>query len=149
VARGGALRAQIATIRQRQAAERAAAAAAAARAAAVSAATQSAPARSGPAHSPAHGGAASSPAGAPVTTAAGGWAIPSAIVQCESGGQNLPPNSAGASGYYQILPSTWKQYGGTGSAAYQAPQAEQNAVAQRIWSQAGASSWVCAGMVSR
>ena len=76
-----------------------------------------------------------------------GWAIPAAIVLCESGGQNLPPNSAGASGYYQILPSTWKQYGGTGSAAYRAPQSEQNAVAQRIWSQAGASSWVCAGMV--
>ena len=34
----------------------------------------------------------------------GPWAIPWPIVQCESGGQNLPPNSAGASGYYQMLP---------------------------------------------
>ena len=38
----------------------------------------------------------------------GPWAIPWPIVQCESGGQNLPPNSAGASGYYQILRETWR-----------------------------------------
>jgi peptidoglycan hydrolase CwlO-like protein len=145
--RGGALKAQIAGIEQQQAAERAAAAAAAARAAATSAdaasAGSGAPSRSA--------GATSSPAAssqAPAPSAAGGWTIPSSIVQCESGGQNLPPNSAGASGYYQILPSTWKQYGGSGSAAYQASQAEQNAVAQRIWSGgSGASNWVCAGMV--
>src|SRR5438105_15709029 len=31
----------------------------------------------------------------------GRWAIPAAIVMCESGGRNLPPNGAGASGYYQ------------------------------------------------
>ena len=63
-------------------------------------------------------------------------------------GQNLPPNSAGASGYYQILPSTWKLFGGTGSAAYQAPKGEQDAVAGRIWNGgAGASNWVCAGIV--
>ena len=43
----------------------------------------------------------------------GPWAIPWPIVQCESGGQNLPPNSAGASGYYQMLPSTWKGLGGS------------------------------------
>ena len=48
---------------------------------------------------------------------------------CESGGQNLPPNSAGASGYYQIMPGTWTQYGGTGPAAYLASKAEQDAVA--------------------
>ncbi len=66
---------------------------------------------------------------------------------CESGGQNLPPNSAGASGYYQILPGTWKQYGGTGSAAYQAGKGEQDAVARRIWQGSGASAWVCAGIV--
>src|SRR6185295_3940089 len=33
----------------------------------------------------------------------GPWSIPWPIVQCESGGQNLPPNSAGASGFYQFL----------------------------------------------
>jgi hypothetical protein len=74
--------------------------------------------------------------------------IPSPIVQCESGGQNLPPNSAGASGYYQIMPSTWKQFGGSGSAAYQASKSEQDSVASRIWGGGGgASNWVCAGMV--
>lgn len=86
---------------------------------------------------------------APVTaTPSGGWAIPEAIVMCESGGQNLPPNSAGASGYYQIIPSTWKDFGGTGAQAYQASLAEQSAVASRIWDGgAGASNWVCAGIV--
>ena len=81
-------------------------------------------------------------------TGGGGWAIPYAIVLCESGGQNLPPNSAGASGYYQIIPSTWKLFGGTGPAAYMASKAEQDAVASRIWrGGAGASNWVCAGIV--
>jgi peptidoglycan hydrolase CwlO-like protein len=78
----------------------------------------------------------------------GPWAIPYAIVLCESGGQNLPPNSAGASGYYQIIPSTWKLFGGTGPAAYLASKAEQDAVAARIWNGgAGASNWVCASIV--
>jgi septal ring factor EnvC (AmiA/AmiB activator) len=78
----------------------------------------------------------------------GGWAIPYAIVLCESGGQNLPPNSAGASGYYQIIPATWRSFGGTGPAAYLASKAEQDAVASRIWNGgAGASNWVCAGIV--
>jgi septal ring factor EnvC (AmiA/AmiB activator) len=78
----------------------------------------------------------------------GGWAIPYAIVLCESGGQDLTPNSAGASGYYQIIPSTWRLFGGTGPAAYLASKAEQDAVASRIWNGgAGASNWVCAGIV--
>jgi peptidoglycan hydrolase CwlO-like protein len=78
----------------------------------------------------------------------GGWAIPYAIVLCESGGQNLPPNSAGASGYYQIIPATWRAFGGTGPAAYLASKSEQDAVASRIWNGgAGASNWVCAGIV--
>ena len=78
----------------------------------------------------------------------GGWAIPYAIVLCESGGQNLPPNSAGASGYYQIMPATWRGEGGTGPAAYLASKAEQSAVAARLWNNgAGASNWTCAAMV--
>ena len=126
-ARGRALRSQIAQVRAAQAA--AAARAAAAAQAAVSAAPT--PSASGPALGP-----------------SGGWAIPYAIVLCESGGQNLPPNSAGASGYYQILPSTWKLYGGTGPAAYLASKSEQDAVAARIWNGGtGASQWVCAGIV--
>jgi peptidoglycan hydrolase CwlO-like protein len=78
----------------------------------------------------------------------GGWAIPYAIVLCESGGQNLTPNGAGASGYYQIMPATWKLFGGSGPAAYMASKAEQDSVASRIWNGgAGASNWVCAGIV--
>jgi hypothetical protein len=79
----------------------------------------------------------------------GPWVIPWPIVQCESGGQNLPPNSAGASGYYQILPSTWTGEGGSGPAAYLAPKAEQDRVAGALWAGgAGAHNWVCAGIVS-
>jgi septal ring factor EnvC (AmiA/AmiB activator) len=77
-----------------------------------------------------------------------GWAIPYAIVLCESGGQDLPPNGAGASGYYQIIPDTWKQFGGTGPAAYLASRAEQGAVAAKIWNGgAGASNWTCSSIV--
>jgi septal ring factor EnvC (AmiA/AmiB activator) len=85
---------------------------------------------------------------APALGPSGGWAIPYAIVLCESGGQNLPPNSAGASGYYQIMPATWRGAGGSGPAAYLAGKSEQDAVASRIWNGgAGASNWVCAGIV--
>ena len=77
----------------------------------------------------------------------GGWVIPGAIVACESGGQNLTPNSAGASGYYQIIPSTWQEYGGTGPAAYLASRAEQDRVASRIWAGSGWQAWDCARML--
>jgi septal ring factor EnvC (AmiA/AmiB activator) len=128
-AKGAALQTQIAKIQAEQAAAARAAAAAAA-------AQQSAPAGSGP-----------TPAG-PTYGPSGGWAIPYSIVLCESGGQNLTPNSAGASGYYQILPGTWKLFGGTGPAAYLAGKSQQDAVASRIWNgAAGASNWVCAGIV--
>ncbi len=76
------------------------------------------------------------------------FVIPWPIVQCESGGQDLPPNSAGASGYYQIIPSTWAGEGGSGPAAYLAPKAEQDQIAAKLWNGgAGASNWVCAGIV--
>jgi hypothetical protein len=78
----------------------------------------------------------------------GQWAIPTAIVMCESGGQNLPPNAAGASGYYQIIPGTWSGGGGHGPAAYLASKAEQDRVASALWDGGrGASNWVCAGLV--
>jgi septal ring factor EnvC (AmiA/AmiB activator) len=78
----------------------------------------------------------------------GPWAIPWAIVECESGGQNLPPNSAGASGYYQMLPSTWHGLGGSTPQAYQASKAEQDRLAARLWAGgSGAHNWVCASIV--
>jgi septal ring factor EnvC (AmiA/AmiB activator) len=119
--RGGQLQAQISRIEAQQAAQQAAA---------QQAATQS------------------SVSSTPALGASGGWAIPYAIVLCESGGQNLPPNSAGASGYYQIMPATWRLFGGAGPAAYLASKSEQDAIASRIWNGgAGASNWVCAAMV--
>ncbi|MEA2212496.1 MAG: hypothetical protein QOF83_2444 [Solirubrobacteraceae bacterium] len=144
--RASGLRSQIASVRAAQlAAQRAAARrAAAAQAAAAQAASSTPSAPSAPASSSA--GPASA---APVSAApSGGWAIPYPIVLCESGGQNLPPNSAGASGYYQIMPATWRLFGGSGPAAYLASKAEQDAVASRIWNGgSGASNWVCAGIV--
>jgi len=78
----------------------------------------------------------------------GPWSIPWAVVQCESGGQNLPPNSAGASGYYQFLPATWRGMGGSTPHAYQASKAEQDRLAGRLWNGGkGARNWVCAGIV--
>jgi len=78
----------------------------------------------------------------------GPWAIPWPVVQCESGGQNLPPNSATASGYYQITDDTWRGLGGSTKHAYQASKAEQDRLAARLWNNgAGASNWVCAVLV--
>jgi len=83
-----------------------------------------------------------------MTGPGGPWAIPWPIVQCESGGQNLPPNRAGASGYYQFMPDTWRRLGGSTPQAYQAPKAEQDRLAARLWAGgAGASNWVCAALV--
>jgi septal ring factor EnvC (AmiA/AmiB activator) len=78
----------------------------------------------------------------------GPWAIPWPIVQCESGGQNLPPNGAGASGYYQMLPETWNGLGGSTPHAYLAPKPEQDRLAAALWAGgAGAHNWACARMV--
>ena len=102
-ARGAQLQSEIAKVQAQQAAAQAAANSAG------SASSSGSSSGSGPGVGPALG-------------PNGGWAIPYAIVLCESGGQNLPPNSAGASGYYQIIPSTWAGFGGTGPAAYSGAQ---------------------------
>ncbi len=78
----------------------------------------------------------------------GGWAIPWPIVQCESGGVNHRPNHAGASGYYQFIPSTWQAMGGSTEHAYQASRAEQDRLARKLWAGgSGAGNWDCAAMV--
>jgi septal ring factor EnvC (AmiA/AmiB activator) len=137
-----AARIRAANLRHQISQVEAAQAAAAARAAAAAAAAAQRAAAATPAAPVSSGGSAGA------LGPSGGWAIPYAIVLCESGGQNLPPNSAGASGYYQIMPATWKLFGGSGPAAYLAPKSEQDAVASRIWNGgAGASNWVCAGIV--
>ncbi|HEV2769673.1 MAG TPA: transglycosylase family protein [Solirubrobacteraceae bacterium] len=80
----------------------------------------------------------------------GPWALPYAIVQCESGGQNTTPNRAGAAGYYQFLPETWAGLGGSTRHAYQAPKAEQDRLAARLWAGgSGAGNWDCAALVRR
>lgn len=79
--------------------------------------------------------------------ASSGWAIPTYIVMCESHGQNLKPNSAGASGYYQIIPSTWIAAGGQRFAteAYKAPKWAQDIVARTIYNnQSYYGGWDCA-----
>ncbi len=74
----------------------------------------------------------------------GAWAIPWQIVACESGGNYGALNaSSGAGGAYQILPSTWREYGGAG-APQGAPPAEQDRVAAQIWADSGPAAWVCA-----
>ncbi len=78
----------------------------------------------------------------------GPWSIPWPVVQCESGGQNLPPNGAGASGFYQFLPATWRGLGGSTPHAYLAPKAEQDSLAAQLWAGgSGSRNWVCAALV--
>ncbi len=78
----------------------------------------------------------------------GPWAIPWVIVQCESGGQNVPPNWATASGYYQFTTATWRGLGGSTPHAYQASKAEQDRLAARLWDGGrGARNWDCAALV--
>jgi len=73
----------------------------------------------------------------------GPYSIPAYIVMCESGGNYSALNpSSGAGGAYQILPSTWKLYGGQGE-PQNAPKAEQDRIAAEIWADSGPSAWVC------
>jgi septal ring factor EnvC (AmiA/AmiB activator) len=73
----------------------------------------------------------------------GPYAIPTYIVMCESGGNYSALNpSSGAGGAYQIMPSTWEAYGGTGL-PHQASKAEQDRVAALIYADSGITPWVC------
>jgi muramidase (phage lysozyme) len=63
---------------------------------------------------------------------------------CESGGNfNAVNPSSGAGGAYQILPSTWRLYGGSGAPQDGSPS-EQSNIAAQIWADSGPSAWVCA-----
>jgi septal ring factor EnvC (AmiA/AmiB activator) len=74
----------------------------------------------------------------------GPYSIPAYIVMCESGGDYGALNpSSGAGGAYQVLPSTWELYGGSGE-PQNAPKAEQDRIAGEIWADSGGSAWVCA-----
>jgi septal ring factor EnvC (AmiA/AmiB activator) len=79
-----------------------------------------------------------------VSSWVGNFAIPQAIVMCESGGNfNAVNPSSGAGGAYQILPSTWRLYGGSGAPQSASPQ-QQSQIASQIWSDSGPSAWECA-----
>jgi peptidoglycan hydrolase CwlO-like protein len=74
----------------------------------------------------------------------GPYAIPTYIVMCESGGNYSALNSSsGAGGAYQILPSTWRAYGGRGL-PHQGSKAEQDRIAAMIWADSGPNAWSCA-----
>jgi peptidoglycan hydrolase CwlO-like protein len=88
--------------------------------------------------------ASAASAQATVANWVGNWAIPQAIVMCESGGNfNAVNPSSGAGGAYQILPSTWRLYGGSGAPQDASPSAQSNVAAQ-IWADSGPSAWACA-----
>jgi septal ring factor EnvC (AmiA/AmiB activator) len=75
----------------------------------------------------------------------GPYSIPAYIVMCESGGNYGAVNpSSGAGGAYQILPSTWRLYGGQGN-PQDAPKSEQDQIAAQIWADSGPGAWVCGG----
>lgn len=74
----------------------------------------------------------------------GPYSIPTYIVICESGGNYGALNpSSGAGGAYQILPSTWRAYGGQGL-PHLASKAEQDRIAAIVWREDGPGAWSCA-----
>lgn len=81
------------------------------------------------------------PTAAGASVASASSPLPTCTWQPESGGNPSAVNpSSGAGGYYQIMPSTWAAYGGTG-APQDAPMSEQTAIAQKIYSSQGPSAW--------
>jgi hypothetical protein len=77
------------------------------------------------------------------SSSTGHYSIPASIVMCESGGNYHAVNpSTGAGGAYQILPSTWSSYGGAGL-PQDAPPAEQDAIAAKIYATDGRGAWSC------
>lgn len=78
----------------------------------------------------------------------GAWAIPEAIVMCESHGNFRAVNTsnpARPAGAYQIITDTWLAHGGGEYAptADAAAPLEQHIVASRIWNGPGRGQWEC------
>jgi hypothetical protein len=63
-----------------------------------------------------------------------------AVAQCESGGNWHANTGNGFYGGLQFKESTWRQFGGAGSAA-NASRAEQIAVANRVLADQGPGAW--------
>lgn len=90
--------------------------------------------------SPVSGGVAgSAPAIQSEAPAPGGTLA--AIRQCESGGSYTALNPSGAGGAYQIMPSTWAGLGYSGL-PQDAPAAEQDAAAAKLYAEQGTAPWV-------
>jgi hypothetical protein len=73
-----------------------------------------------------------------VSGGSGGYAIPSYIVECESGGDYNARNPSGAYGAYQIMPGTSSAYGCDLSTP-----GGQDACAGKIYANEGSAPWVC------
>ncbi|AIJ26485.1 transglycosylase family protein [Amycolatopsis methanolica] len=80
-------------------------------------------------------------AATPAQAASVNW---DAIAQCESGGNWSTNTGNGYYGGLQFSASTWKAYGGTGSAA-NASREEQIAVAERVLQGQGIGAWPVCG----
>ncbi len=86
-------------------------------------------------------------AGIPIALAGSAEAAPASVwdrvAQCESGGNWSTNTGNGYYGGLQFSPSTWRAYGGTGSAA-NASREQQIAVAERVLDAQGWGAWpVC------
>jgi hypothetical protein len=97
-------------------------------------------------HPPIYMSAVGAPANPPAGTLSPRGSLPACTWAPESGGNYHGPNNpkTGASGKYQIIPSTWASYGGTkyASQARDATPAQQDEIAAKIASQGGLSNWV-------
>jgi len=71
----------------------------------------------------------------------GPWSIPEYVVMCESGGDwGAVNSSSGATGAYQLLPSTY--YGVCTSCDWS--HIDQDRAARIVWLRSGGSEWACA-----
>lgn len=74
----------------------------------------------------------------------GGNLPPCSVMECESGGDPTAQNpNSSASGKWQVIDSTWNNYGGYPSAA-SAPESVQDAFAAQLYAGgAGRGHWSC------